>query len=200
MVTPTRVTGRIERMIGNLAEEEYVHPVARTVADTETELAECAGLPLWSLSDKDIDDLVPRTYGLLARVMGGLVLPLVREADRRGLAAQFDAANTAAWVQDLLRVTRAEARRMVELAKAVDGDLAATGQALTEGRISTEHAQAIARSVADLPDEAAPWVPEAAERALLEQAEQYDPRVLGKIGRQILGVVDPDRGDEILGR
>src|SRR5262249_19514497 len=81
-----------------------------------------------------------------------------------------------------------------------DGELAATGQALAEGRISTEHAQVIVRSVADLPDEAAPWVPEAAERALLEQAEQYDPRVLGKIGRQILGVVDPDRGDELLGR
>src|SRR5262249_4915241 len=170
-MTSTRSTSRIERMIGSLAEEGYVHPVARTVADMETELAECAGMPLWSLSDKDIDDLLPRAYGLLARVMGGLVLPLVRDADRRGLAAQFDAANTAAWVQDLLRITRGEARRMVELANAAGGDLAATGQALTEGRISTDHAQAIARSVADLPDEAAPWVPAAAARALLDRAE-----------------------------
>ena len=187
-------------MIGSLAEEGYVPPTARTVADMETALTECAGTPLWSLSDEDIDDLVSRAYGLLARVMGGLVLPLVREADRRGLAAQFDAANTAAWVQDLLRVTRAEARRMVELAKAVDGDLAATGQALTEGRISTEHAQAIARSVADLPDEAAPWAPAAAERALLDRAEQYDPWTLSKLGRQIITVVDPEHGDELLGR
>jgi len=181
--------------------EGYLPPVARTVADMETALAERAGMPLWSLSDEDIDDLVPRTHGLMARVMGGLVLPLVREADRRGLAAQFDAANTAAWVQDLLRVTRGEARRMVELARAVvDGDLAATGQALTEGRISTEHAQVIARSVADLPDEAAEWAPAAAERALLDRAEQYDPWVLGKLGREIITVVDPDRGDELLGR
>src|SRR5262249_47035063 len=163
----------IERMVDVMAAGEYVHPVARAVADMESMLGECAGLPLWSLSDKDIDGLVPRAYALMAQVMGSAVLPLVREAGRGGLAAAFDAADTAVWAQDLLRVTRAEARRLVELARAVDGDLAATGQALVEGRISTEHAQVIARSVADLPDEAAPWVPAAAERALLERAEQY---------------------------
>src|SRR5215470_7507598 len=82
----------------------------------------------------------------------------------------------------------------------VPRDGAATGQALTEGRISAEHAQVIARSVAELPDEAAPWAPAAAERALLDRAEQYDPWVLGKLGRQIITVVDPDHGDELLGR
>jgi hypothetical protein len=182
------------------ATEEHVHPVARAVADLETMLGECAGLPLWSLRDKDIDDLVPQAYSLLGRVMGNLVLPLVREADRRDLATAFDAGNTAGWVRDVLRVTSAEARRIVGLAKAVDGDLAATGQALADGRISTEHAQVIARSVAELPEEAAQWVPAAAERDLLGMAEQYDPHVLAKLGRRILTVVDPDRGDEILGR
>jgi len=187
-------------MIGDIAVEEYAHPVARAVADAETMLAECAGLPLWSLQDADVDDLVPRAHALLGRVMGSLVLPLVREADRRDLAAAFDAGNTAGWVRDVLRVTLGEARRIVSLAKAVDGDLAATGQALVEGRISPEHAQVIARSVADLPDEAADWVPAAAEQELLGLAGQYDPRILAKMGRRILGVVDPDRGDEILGR
>src|SRR5215470_6299003 len=187
-------------MIDGIAAEECTHPVARAVADAETMLAECAGRPLWSLQDADVDDLVPRAHALLGRVMGSLVLPLVREADRRDQAAAFDAPNTAGWVRDLLRVTLGEARRIVSLAKAVDGDLAATGQALTEGRISPEHAQVIARSVADLPDEAADWVPAAAEQELLGLAGQYDPRILAKMGRRILGVVDPDRGDEILGR
>jgi hypothetical protein len=187
-------------MSDGLAAEECVHPVARTVADLETMLGECAGLPLWSLQDKDIDNLVPQAYSLLGRVMGSLVLPLVREADRRDLATAFDAGNTAGWVRDVLRVTPAEARRMVGLAKVVDGDLAATGQALADGRISAEHAQVIARSVAELPEDAAEWVPAVAERDLLGMAEQYDPRILGKLGRRILTVVDPDRGDEILGR
>src|SRR5262249_8036145 len=126
-------------MDDNAARDGYAHPVVRGVADIETVLGECAGAVLWSLSDKDIDDLLPRAYGVVGRVMGTLVLPLVREADRRGLGAQFDAANTAAWVHDVLRVPRAQARRMVELAKAVEGDLTATGQALADGRISLEH-------------------------------------------------------------
>jgi Domain of unknown function (DUF222) len=188
-------------MVDTVLAEEYAHPVARAVADMETILTECAGTPLWSLQDKDIDELVPRAHALLGRVMGAVVLPLVREADQRDLAAAFGAGNTAGWLRDVLRVTLGEARQMVNLAKAVvDGDLAATGQALAEGRISTEHAQVIARSVADLPDNVEEWVPAAAERDLLEQAEQYDPRILGKLGRRILTVVDPERGDEILGR
>src|SRR5262249_6408797 len=121
MVTSARPTSRIERMVDNVVVAGYVHPVPRAGAGMETILAECAGGRLWSLPDKDIDELLPRAYGLLARVMGVLVLPLVREADRRDLAACFDAANTAAWVRDHLRVTPAEARRVVGLAHAVDG-------------------------------------------------------------------------------
>src|SRR5262249_31073727 len=155
---------------------------------------------LWSLQDKDIDELLPRAHALLGRVVGSLVLPLVREADRRDLAGVFGAGSTAGWVRHQLRVTLGEARQLVNLAEAVGGDPAATGRAWAEGRLRPAHAQVIARSVADLPDEAAEWVPAAAEQELLDQAEQYDPRVLGKIGRRILGVVDPDHGDEILGR
>jgi hypothetical protein len=126
-------------MVEPTTTDEYTHPVACAVADMESTLTECAELPLWSLRDKDIDELLPRAHSLLARIMGSVVLPLVREGDRRDLAAAFDAGNTAGWVRDLLRVTLGEARRTVNLAKAVvDGDLAATGQALAEGRISTE--------------------------------------------------------------
>src|SRR5262249_23175100 len=125
VVTSAHSTSRIERMSDDVATTECTHPVAGAGSGAGTVLGGCAGLPLWSLSDKDIDGLVPRAYGLLGRVMGSLVLPLVREADRRGLAAAFDAPNTAGWVKDLLQVTFAEARRMVQLAKAVDGDLAA---------------------------------------------------------------------------
>jgi hypothetical protein len=200
VVTWAGIDGRIERMVDSVAAAEYAHPVARGVADIESVLTECAGTPLWSLSDKDIDELLPRAYTLVGRVMGSLVLPLVREADRRGLAAQFDAANTAGLVQDALLVPRAQARRMVELARAVEGDLTSTGEALAEGRISAEHAQVIAQSVADLPEQAAEWVPQAAEQELLAACEQYDPRVVAKLGRRIMTVVDPDRGDELLGR
>ena len=136
---------------------EYAHPVPAAVEAVETALAECVDAPLWSLSNKELDDLVPRAYALLGRVMGSVVLPLVREAERRGLAGEMDAPNTAAWLRWLLRVTPAQARKLVELARAVEDTVTATGAALAEGRISTEHAQVIARAVAQVPAEAASW-------------------------------------------
>src|SRR5215475_8690545 len=101
MVTWARPSGRIERMVDTELVGEYTHPVARTVADMETVLAECAGTPLWSLRDKDVDELLPRAHALLARVMGSVVLPLVREGDRRDLAGTFGAGSTAGWLRDL---------------------------------------------------------------------------------------------------
>src|SRR6266705_1931001 len=101
MVTQAGWHSRIERMSEGAAPGEYVHPVPDAIAAVETTLAECAGTPLWSLSDKDLDDLLPRAHALLARVTGSLLLPLVREADRRGICAEFDAANTASWLQYL---------------------------------------------------------------------------------------------------
>src|SRR5262249_56716627 len=82
VVTCSRSSGRIKHVIETMVAEEYAHPVARAVADMETMLAECAGAPLWSLQDKDVDELLPRAHALLGRVVGSLVLPLVREADR----------------------------------------------------------------------------------------------------------------------
>jgi hypothetical protein len=180
---------------------EYGHPVPAAVDAVEAALAECVDAALWSVSGKDLDDLVPRAYALLGRVMGSLVLPLVREADRRGLPAELDAPSTAAWLRWLLRVTPSQATKLVGLAQAIDGGgLSATGVALAQGRISTEHAQAIARAVAELPEEAAAWVPAAAEEHLLAAAEQHDPYQVGRLGQRIVAVVDPEAGDELLRR
>ena len=199
MVTWAGRESTIERMSDGAAPGEYVHPVPAAVDAVETALAECVGAPLWSVSGKELDDLVPRAYALLGRVMGSLVLPLVQEVERRGLAGQMDAPNTAAWLRWLLRVTPAQARKLVEVAQAVDGGgLSATGAALAQGRISTEHAQAITRAVADLPDEAAWWVPAAAQEHLLAAAEQHDPYQVRRIGERIVAVLDPDAGDELL--
>jgi hypothetical protein len=79
MVTQARSTTRIEHVSDSiLPAAEYAHPVACAVAGMETMLGECAGSPLWSLRDKDVDELLPRAHALLARVMGSVVLPLVR--------------------------------------------------------------------------------------------------------------------------
>src|SRR6266545_2619883 len=179
-------------MIGDTATVGYTHPIVDAVADLETILDGCADARLWSLSVKELDDLLPRAHALLARITGTLVLPLIREADSRGAHQEYDAASTAEWVRYLLRIPNRQAKQLVALARTVDTDLTATAAALAAGRISVEHAQAIAESVAALPAEAQPWVADA--------AEDHDPRALHRLGRRIVEVIDPDHGDELLRR
>src|SRR6266545_6937836 len=187
-------------MIGDTATAGYTHPIGNAVAELEATLDGCADARLWSLSVKELDDLLPRAHALLARITGTLVLPLIREADSRGAHQEYDAASTAEWVRYLLRIPNRQAKQLVALARTVDTDLTATAAALAAGRISVEHAQAIAESVAALPAEAQAGVADAAEEHLLDAAADHDPRALHRLGRRIVEVIDPDHGDELLRR
>src|SRR6266498_110065 len=129
-------------MSGNAATIGYTHPIVDAVADLETILDRCADARLWSLSVKELDDLLPRAHALLARITGTLVLPLILVADGHGAHQEYDAANTADWVRYLLRIPTRQAKQLIGLARAVDGD--ATGAALAAGRISVDHAQVVA--------------------------------------------------------
>src|SRR6266540_4071324 len=200
MVTWGRWSGRIEHMSGDTSTIGYTHPIVNAVADLEAILDGCADARLWSLSVKELDDLLPRAHALLARISGTLVLPLIREADGRGACQEHDAASTADWVRYLLRIPHRQAKQLVALAQALEGDAAATGTALAAGRISAEHAQVITDSLAALPAQAEGWVAAAAEERLLDAAAEHDPRALHRIGRRIVEVIDPDHGDELLRR
>src|SRR6266511_994708 len=187
-------------MSGDTSTIGYTHPIVNAVADLETILDGCADARLWSLSVKELDDLLPRAHALLARITGTLVLPLIREADGCGAHREYDAASTADWVRYLLRIPARQAKQLIGLARTVDGDAAATGTALAAGRISLDHAQVIADSLAALPAQAEGWVTAAAEEHLLDAAADHDPKALHRIGRRIVEVIDPDHGDELLRR
>src|SRR6266536_3216128 len=200
MVTWARRSGRIEHMSGDAATVGHTHPIVNAVADLEAILDGCADARLWSLSVKELDDLLPRAHALLARISGTLVLPLIREADSRGACQEHDAASTAEWVRYLLRIPHRQAKQLLGLARAVDTDLTATAAALAAGRISLDHAQVIDESVAGLPDQVEAGGADAAEEHLLDAAADHDPRALHRIGRRIVEVIDPDHGDELLRR
>src|SRR6266545_2735157 len=198
MVTRVGWFGRIERMIGDAATVGYTHPIVNAVADLEATLDGCADARLWSLSVKELDDLLPRAHALLARITGTLVLPLIREADARGAHHEYDAPSTAEWIRYLLRIPARQAKQLIGLARAVEGDATATGAALAAGRISLDHAQVIADSLAALPEQAEGWVADAAEEHLLHAAADHDPKALHRLGRRIVEIIDPDHGDELL--
>ena len=99
------------------------------LADIGQTLSSCVEAPLYGLSDGPVEDALVQAHALVAWIQGGLMLPLVREAEGRGLPAALDAPNTMTWLRYLLRLRPAEAKQMVTLAAAVEGDFAATGRA-----------------------------------------------------------------------
>ena len=167
------------------------------LADLEGTLDAGAELPLYGLSDREVEDALVRAYALIGRLGGTLVLPLVRQADIRDLAGFFGTTNTAALLRDLLRVSAGAAKRLVTLAATLDGKLAATGQALADGWISVEHAAAISKALDALPAEAAGLKPKA-EAHLLGECARFDPQVITRLGRRLHEVLDPDGADELL--
>jgi hypothetical protein len=154
--------------------------------------------PLYGLSGGQVEDALVQAHALVAPIHGGLVLPLIRQAETRELPAPLDAPNTMAWLRHLLRLRPAEPKQLVTLAAAVQADLAATGQAVADGQISLAHAAAVHRAVSAIPDQAAAWVRPDAEARLLELSGEHDPKVVARLGRHILEVIDPDGVDEML--
>jgi Domain of unknown function (DUF222) len=177
---------------------ELGHPVMSALADIEQTLSSCVETPLYGLSARQVEDALVRAHALINRIQGGLVLPLVREAETRGLPAAFDAPNTMAWLRYLLRLRPAEAKQMTILAAAVETGFAATGRAVADGQISLAHAAAVHTPVSAIPAEAAAWVQPDAEARLLGLSKEHDPKVITRLGRHILEVVDPEGAEEIL--
>ncbi|HSV68002.1 MAG TPA: DUF222 domain-containing protein [Mycobacteriales bacterium] len=163
-------------------------------------LDSCVDVPLFGLRDSQVDESLVLVHSLVGRLYGVLELPLIREADVRGLAKEHDAPSTKAWLRDTLRLPPGEAARLLRLAHQLDRDLPATAEALRSGAVSRDHAQAIADAVCALPAETPAQTRAAAETALVEHSATFDPGEVSKLGRRVLEVVDPEHGDELLRR
>ena len=160
----------------------------------------CGGVDFSSLSDSEVDEVLVRGFRQVSRFTGTVLLPLVREAESRGLASAHDAPSMTAWLRDSLNVRPGEAGRLVRLARALDGDLPETAAALADGAISVEHAQVVADAVRALPAETPAGVRVAAERELVAHSGTFDPGEVALLGRRVLDVVDPDGSAELQAR
>ena len=129
------------------------HPVAVALSRVGDILKDISGTPLWSAPDKELASglgIVSQLKGQLAAVE----LSMIAEAHGRDIAKRAGAASTQSWLRHTLKLTPAEAKKQTALAVALDRDLDVTGRALAEGAISVGHAQVIARTVEDLPEDA----------------------------------------------
>jgi hypothetical protein len=149
-------------------------------------------------ADEELVAVVEQLTQLRA-VTAAVQAGVVAEADSRDLARKRLAyGSTGDWLTHLGGLRKGEGRRIVGRAHALCGPLAATRQAMTEGRVSPQQARVIVTAVDQLPTGTA--VRARGERALLEQAGALDATDLARTGRHLVHVVDPDAEDRKLER
>ncbi|MGH3646456.1 MAG: DUF222 domain-containing protein [Micromonosporaceae bacterium] len=173
------------------------HPVADAFNVMGAQLDKLSDVPLWSLSDGDVGELLGQAARLESR-LAALKLRLVAEADGRDLGRRAGAPSTQTWLRSQLAATPQAAKAQVRLAAALRRR-EATLPALAAGRISPAHARVVADAVEELPEGTDPQMRERAERYLVECCERFDPHQVAKLGRRILDVIDPDAADEYEG-
>jgi hypothetical protein len=154
-------------------------------------VAQASEAAVWTLPDEDLVALLEASERLAAQV-AAVGLRLVREADKRTLGPRLGATSTAALMRDRLRLRPGDARARVELAAALDGDLGATGAALTAGAVSYDQARAIHRAVTDLPAATPARTVRETEDALLEHAAGFGPVELSRLGAHLRHILDPE--------
>lgn len=108
------------------------------------------------------------------------------------LAAETAAKDAAGWLTHHTRTRYTDARADLRLAEALDRDPPVLAAAMREGGATLAQAQVIDRALAALPRDVDPETVSRAEAHLVEQAGEFGPKELGRIGRRILDVVAPE--------
>src|SRR5215470_8332809 len=157
---------------------------------------------LWQLGDEELlgalvdgETELRRTYGRQLTLLGELVT--------RDLVETHGYRSASRLLQDLLRISRAEANRRLAHADAVSAvptmsgpslppRLPHTAEAVCAGAIGAEHVETIRRVLAELSPEVDPQDRELAERTLADAARTLGPAAVAKLGRTIQARLDQD--------
>src|SRR5262245_12283795 len=168
---------------------EALARAARAVGD-------CVESSVWGLSDGELVAAVDGVH-LVERQLAAVKLARVRELDGRGVAVAQGASSTAVWLRGRLRMSIAAARRLVELASALDSGPAVLREGLSTGAVSVEQAQVIAATVSALPAEVGPAAVDKAATVLVGLAAEHDPVALRRLGQRVLDYVAPEVAEEL---
>ncbi|MFI6259317.1 DUF222 domain-containing protein [Micromonospora zamorensis] len=164
------------------------------LAQADDAVAACVDDAAWALADDELVAALDAAHRLEQR-LAAVTLALVREIDGRGTARAQGASSTAVWLRERLRLTVPAARRLVDLAAALDTGNPGIRQALADGHITLDQARVIADTVATVHTSAGAQAADKAVGVLTEWAGQFDPTLLRKLGTRILDHVAPDIAD-----
>ncbi|WFE49148.1 HNH endonuclease signature motif containing protein [Micromonospora sp. WMMD1155] len=161
------------------------------LAQAEAAVADCLDASVWALPEHDLVAALDAAHRLEQR-LAAVQLALVREVDGRGTALTQGASSTAVWLRDRLRLSVSAARRLVDLAAALDAGAPGVSAALASGDISVEQARVISDTVRTVHTAAGAEAAEKAVGVLVEWAGQFEPALLRKVGTRVLDHVAPE--------
>jgi hypothetical protein len=164
------------------------------LAVADAAIGACVEASVWALPEPALAAAVDAVHALEQR-LAAVKLALVREVDGRGVAVAQGASSTAVWLRQRLRLTVPAARRLVETAGSLDAAPVVVRDALAAGAMTAEQARVIADTVATVGRLAGPQAAEKAAGLLAEEAGQFDPSLLRRLGSRILDHVAPDLAD-----
>ncbi|WP_328380959.1 HNH endonuclease [Micromonospora zamorensis] len=164
------------------------------LAQADDAVAACVDDAAWALADDELVAALDAAHRLEQR-LAAVTLALVREIDGRGTARAQGASSTAVWLRERLRLTVPAARRLVDLAAALDTGNPGIRQALADGHITLDQARVIADTITTVHTSAGAQAADKAVGVLTEWAGQFDPTLLRKLGTRILDHVAPDIAD-----
>lgn len=165
------------------------HPIVAAVTDVRASLKGVADAnpTFMSTDDKSaaLAELV-RAEGQLAELRLRIL------ADAGDLAGETAAKDAAGWLAQQTRTRYADARSDLALATALDRDHPVLAAGMRDGSVTLAQAHTIHRALGALPGTVDADTIAAAEAHLVEQADTFGPKELGRIGRRILDVVAPE--------
>src|SRR6187551_3307941 len=181
------------------------------LATAAASVAAFAARPACALSSDDIRSSLGRLHRI-ATVVAATMAVMAQEAAGRDLPRGDGAASAVAWLRDLLRITVADASRLVALGQVMDRR-PVLSDAVAAGAVNPSQALAIGRVLADVPADVAADVPadvaadvpdtepglvDKVEAVLIDHAHQFEPAILRRLGERALAHINPDLADQRL--
>ncbi|MEU0548822.1 DUF222 domain-containing protein [Micromonospora sp. NPDC005979] len=161
------------------------------LARAEAAVADCLDAAVWALPEHDLVAALDAAHRLAQR-LAALQLALVREVDGRGTARAHGASSTAVWLRGRLRLDGSAARRLVDLAGALDAGAPRVRAALVDGDITVEQARVIGETAQTVHTAAGAEAADKAVGVLIGWAGQFDPTLLRRLGTRVLDHVAPE--------
>ncbi|MGC4759226.1 DUF222 domain-containing protein [Micromonospora trifolii] len=164
------------------------------LAQADDAVAACVDAAVWPLADHELIAALDAAHRVEQR-LAAVKLALIRELDGRGTPRAQGASCTAVWLRERLRLTVPAARRLIDLATALDAGNTGIRQALADGQISLDQARVITDTATTVHATAGTETADKAVGVLVGWATQFDPTHLRKLGTRILDHVAPDLAD-----